>query len=276
MEKKQTKYKSLRSMSSSTSKNIKHMYDYKMKFIIIGRSCVGKTTLLRKIFDPEFDLSDSFEKKYQSTIAIDMLCKKYIIKSNTNVQNSFEDYEKHVKIEAFDTAGMDDLTTLLKMYYRNAIGILLVYDINDRESFDIVKKIHTKMLTDVSENINPKFMLIGCKLDLASLNREVLFEEAQTYATENKMLFTETSNYTEEDINVEQKIKTMLRTICNEIMEQSRHTCMDTYEYGVKENPMKDSERALILEQDNIIRLRNKPTEKKHTSIFTLCPISYC
>jgi small GTP-binding protein len=274
MAQKIAKYKTLRSLSTSVSKNLKNLYDYKMKFIIVGRSCVGKTTLLRKIFDPEFDLSNPTEKKYQSTIALDMLCKKYTIESNPNIHNTFEDYEKYVKVEAFDTAGMDDLTTLLKMYYRNAIGILLVYDINDRNSFDVVKKIHQKMMNDISKNINPKFLLIGCKLDLASMKREILFEEGQSFAFENKMLFTETSNYSELDINVEQNIEIMLRTICNEIMEHSRRTCTNTYEFGVKENPMKESDRALTQEQDNIIRLRSKSNKNTNSKMF--CPISFC
>ena len=72
---------------------------------------------------------------------------------------------KHVLIQ-WDTAGQERFRAITNGYYRGADGIIIVYDLTDRESFEKVNKWYEEM----SKNINQKVvcMLIGNKLDMDS------------------------------------------------------------------------------------------------------------
>ena len=89
--------------------------------------------------------------------------------------------------------------TLVPLYYRGASVIIIVYDVTDRNSFlygakDWVKEVKGKVQNDAL------FVLVGNKLDLASMEREVEKREGSDYAQKIGAIFFETSAKTGENI----------------------------------------------------------------------------
>lgn len=90
----------------------------------------------------------------------------------------------------WDTAGQERFRTITSSYYRGAHGIIIVYDITDRESFDNVKQWLSEIDRYACENVNK--LLVGNKCDMDS-KRQVEYEEAKAFADERGIPFLETS-----------------------------------------------------------------------------------
>ena len=89
--------------------------------------------------------------------------------------------------EIWDTAGQERFRTITQAYFRGSHGMLLVFDVGARKSFDNIKhwidqiKAHTK---DTGRDMPPpKIVLIGNKCDLPASQRKVSREEAEALAT---------------------------------------------------------------------------------------------
>jgi len=142
------------------------------KFIIIGASGVGKTAILKRLID------DIFVEESQSTIGVEF------DSTMLTVDN------KKVKLQIWDTAGQERFRSISKAYYRNAIGVILVFDLTDRKSFDEL----STWLNDVHTlcDANAVIQLIGNKCDLVD-QRTVSLAEAESFAKRNQMHYLETS-----------------------------------------------------------------------------------
>jgi Ras-related protein Rab-1A len=92
------------------------------KFLIIGDAGVGKTSLAAHWID------GNFASAYIATIGVDFKVKKIDIDGTT------------VKIQVWDTAGQERYNTITSTYYRGCHGVIVVYDVTDRQSFLNVKK----------------------------------------------------------------------------------------------------------------------------------------
>ena len=93
-------------------------YDYLFKLLLIGNSSVGKSSLLFRFVENVWD--DSFVP----TIGVDFKLK------------TLEVNGKKVKLQIWDTAGQERFKNITASYYRGGNGVLVVYDITERESFD--------------------------------------------------------------------------------------------------------------------------------------------
>uniref|UniRef100_A0A3P8S4T0 RAB5C, member RAS onco family n=1 Tax=Amphiprion percula TaxID=161767 RepID=A0A3P8S4T0_AMPPE len=84
------------------------------------------------------------------------------------------------------------------MYYRGAQAAIVVYDITNTDTFTRAKNWVKELQRQASPNI--VIALAGNKADLAN-KRAVDFQEAQTYADDNSLLFMETSAKTAMNVN---------------------------------------------------------------------------
>jgi Ras-related protein Rab-1A len=152
--------------------NYDDTYDYLFKLLIIGNSGVGKSCMLTRFADKTFSAS------YISTIGVDFKI------------STFDLDGKRVKLQIWDTAGQERFRTITSSYYRGAHGILLVYDVTCRDSFDHIKD----WLNEVDRYAGPNVpkILVGNKIDLLG-KREVEFDEGQEFAQRYDMPFLETS-----------------------------------------------------------------------------------
>lgn len=82
------------------------------------------------------------------------------------------------------------------LYYAGAHGIIIVFDVTDKESYDAAKVQVTRIRREMGDK-QPQLMLIGNKIDLE--NRAVGLSEAYTYALDNNLLYTELSAKSDPD-----------------------------------------------------------------------------
>jgi Ras-related protein Rab-21 len=87
--------------------------------------------------------------------------------------------KKSVKLMIWDTAGQERFHALGPIYYRDANGALLVYDITDRDSFTKVRHWVKELRNIVGKKI--VLLIAGNKADLEK-QRQVNDEEAKEYA----------------------------------------------------------------------------------------------
>jgi len=155
-------------------------YDLLFKLLLIGDSGVGKTCILFRFSD------DSFTSTFISTIGIDFKIKTIDFKG------------KRIKLQIWDTAGQERFNTITTSYYRGAMGIMLVYDITNRKSFESI----AKWLRNIDEHANEDVekMLLGNKCDMVE-QRVITKERGEAIAREHGITFMETS--AKANINVE-------------------------------------------------------------------------
>ena len=144
-----------------------------IKIIILGDSKVGKTSFIIRFTKNKFD------ETYLATIGID--CIYRII----NLEN------KQYKLMFYDTAGEERYKSIPKNHIKNMQGIILMYDITDKSSFDSI----IDWISDVKEIKGENFpmILVGNKIDLNE-SREVTEEMGYELAEKNQIEFFETSN----------------------------------------------------------------------------------
>ncbi|CAE7383175.1 rab8A [Symbiodinium microadriaticum] len=105
---------------------------------------------------------------------------------------------KRIKLQIWDTAGQERFRTITTSYFRGAQGILLVYDVTDRQSFTSIRNWVAQIQMHADVNVNK--ILIGNKCDMQD-QRVVTTGEGEALAKEYNIHFFETS--AKQDINVE-------------------------------------------------------------------------
>ena len=151
-----------------------------IKIITLGDSRVGKTSLIIKYIENKFSTT------FVTTMGFDIKNKQITLKDGTEA-----------KLMIFDTAGQERFKSLAENYIRKANGILLVYDISEKQSFQNIEN----WMDSIKENSNElPIILIGNKSDLND-ERQVSIEEGQQKADEFGCPFYETSCKTGDNVN---------------------------------------------------------------------------
>lgn len=88
-------------------------------------------------------------------------------------------------------AGQERFRTLTSAYYRGAHGVVLVYDVSKRETFDNLASVWLPEVNQYSTRPEVIKMIVGNKLDLAT--REVSAADGDALARRNGCLFIESS-----------------------------------------------------------------------------------
>ena len=118
----------------------------KYKLVILGEGRVGKTSLLMRYFKKIFNVNE------KSTV-------------NPAFHEKTENYKgKKYEFTFWDTAGQERYNALNAIYYQNAVGALIVYDVTIPETFNKVKDWVNTLREIVDKNII--FVIAGNKFDL--------------------------------------------------------------------------------------------------------------
>ena len=148
-------------------------YDLSFKLIFIGDSSVGKSCLTTKA------VKNNFEEYYQATVGFEFLT--FNMKVN----------DKVIKLQIWDTCGQEIYKSLISNFYRNSSLAVLVYAIDNKESFTHVENWLNDLKSQANEDV--RIFLVGNKADLEE-DRKVSREEGEKYKLDQHLdLFMETS-----------------------------------------------------------------------------------
>ena len=127
---------------------------------------------------------------------------------------NFDNKQKNIKLTIWDTAGQERFRSLTSSYYRGAQGVILVYDVSSRESFDNLKSTWLKELDVYADLDDLILMIVGNKIDLESKGeRKVSTEEGLQLAKELSALFMESSAKTR--LGIKAIFEELVRKILN-------------------------------------------------------------
>ncbi|KAA0720891.1 Ras and EF-hand domain-containing protein [Triplophysa tibetana] len=149
------------------------------KLILVGNSNVGKTALLRRFCDGHFHSATS------ATVGMD-----YSVRT-LNLGDC------HVALQLWDTAGQERFRSITKQFFRKADGVVIIYDITVEDSFRSVRPWLASIQEAVGDPI--PIMLLGNKSDRDD-EREVQMKEAEMLAQGTRLMFSECSAYTGDNV----------------------------------------------------------------------------
>ena len=205
-------------------------YDMIFKIVLIGDSSVGKTNILSKYLNNEFD-PDS-----KATVGVEFGTKNFKIENNI------------VKVQIWDTAWQERYRSITNAYYKGAKGSLLVYDITNKSSFENLDKWLSDLRTNGDDKIS--LILVGNKTDLEA-DRVVSLEEGKQKAEFHKMAFIETSALNGD--NIEKAFNELISDMFK-----------DHHNLFKKENNIKLNDKAIDLENvDEKDEAKEEPLPKK-------------
>jgi Ras-related protein Rab-1A len=181
-----------------------------LKLLLIGNSGVGKTTVLERFVD------GTYNSKTISTIGIDF---------------KFKDIEvdgKIYKLEIWDTAGQERFRCITKSSCRNVVGIIYMFDVTDRTSFNNISN-WIRLMNDGYEPLRAVSILVGNKIDL-DLDAVILPREGRILAARYEMAYYEISAASNHNIGLIFEELTRLIIDHNLVLPRSRTHIPITYD----------------------------------------------
>jgi len=144
-----------------------------VKIVILGKSLVGKSALTYRF------ICDKFPTEHDTTV-----------EDQYKVSLTIDDIK--CDLEILDTAGQDDYQTMLDTWIEFGNCFLLVYSIDDLESY---KSLKTKLdrISQIKNNDKYSVVLVGNKCDLSESERKVKKEDVDSFAKSNNIVFLEAS-----------------------------------------------------------------------------------
>ncbi len=149
-----------------------------LKYILIGNSDVGKTTLAWRY---KFD---DFRDYFISTVGVDVQVKSYPMFNND------------IQILLWDTAGQERFESISSAFYRDSIGVFLCFDYSNRKSFEDIPKWMDLMINHLPDYHH--IVLVGLKNDVS--NKHVTELEAKMFAKKHGIDFYSVSAKTGENV----------------------------------------------------------------------------
>jgi small GTP-binding protein len=143
--------------------------DYSIKIVVVGDSGVGKSNILTRYVQNEFN-QDS-----KATVGVELSTKTYKIN------------DKYVKVHLWDTAGQERYKSITAAYYKGAKGAMIVYDMTRPETFNNVDKWFNEIREYGEKNV--QLILVGNKSDLKNLRaieNSSAREKGDTLGNKNK------------------------------------------------------------------------------------------
>ena len=169
----------------------------RINIMALGNFAVGKTSLIIRYTEC------CFQPVYLFTMGIDFKIKKITLPN-----------KKKLKIYFYDTTGQERFKSLTKNSIKIADGILLLYDITQKKSFEAISE-WMKSIQEIKGDNFP-IILLGNKCDLEN-KREITKEQGIDISNKYNISFYEISN--KEGINTEEPFSDLI----NKILENKKN-----------------------------------------------------
>jgi Ras-related protein Rab-7A len=172
-----------------------------LKILLLGQSGVGKSSLLLRFVEKSFTIAT------KSTIGADFLTKDIEVDGQP------------VTLQIWDTAGQERFQGLGTSFYRGADGVIFVYDVATRETFEELPAWHQSFLIQTGQEGNTEFpaLIVANKVDRD--DRQVSKSEGREYCDERNIPYYETS--AKEDVNVDRAFEALTRLILSKTSEEN-------------------------------------------------------
>lgn len=155
---------------------------YRFKVILLGDIAVGKTSILSRFVD------DKYTSEYRCNVGVEF-----------RVKSLFLDEKTGADLQIWDTCGEERFRTITRQYYRDSNGVILIFDLTNRNSFE---KLNSWM-EDIN-NFGPKeikILIVGNKSDLVD-DRIVTFNEINIFISKLNVNYIEVSAKTGNNIGL--------------------------------------------------------------------------
>ena len=175
-----------------------------LSILLLGNSDTGKTSLLMKY------AKNQYKENYVSTVGLDSVVKD--LKIN----------EENVRLYIMDTSGQERFKSLSQSYYQKVDGIIFVFDVTNRESFEGIKY----WLKDaLSYNKEIVYVIVGNKIDLKNIivvnkndvKGQKIFKDIKYFETSAK-----------ENTNVEKPFEELANLILQKLNEEGNKSVRDS------------------------------------------------
>ena len=151
------------------------------KIFLLSCDVAGKTCIIKRYVENRY--TPTFHSK-----PIMKFYRKAILLDNGNI----------VRLEIWDTNFSEKYLAILRNYYKSADGIILIYDVTNRNSFEKLDHRFNEIIYCYSKYI-PIF-LVGNKID-AENSRDITFAEGEEFSKKHGLMFCECSAITGENID---------------------------------------------------------------------------
>ena len=157
----------------SNDKNTSDYRAFHFKVIMLGSISVGKTCFLSYFID------SVFKEAYACTVGVDFKVKTVVLDQNLKVD-----------LQIWDTSGEERFRTITRQYYRDAAGIILIFDVTNEKSFSDIATWIDEINLVARKSVN--IILVGNKADLEK-NRVISYETANRFAMNHQIEYFESS-----------------------------------------------------------------------------------
>ena len=188
---------------------IEVFFDKKIKLILVGDSNVGKTTFFNKLRDEPYS-------NPTTTIGVDFMAMSKIYK------------DQKFKICVWDTAGQEKFQSIVTTYFREACGIILIFDLSEYSSYINLQNLLNMLQHQNKCNHEHPILLIGNKSDLKNI---IPNEELEKFKEKENVIYKEISCLNSNKQSLEDLIDLLLDKIL-----QINDNCKGVITYNETDN----------------------------------------
>ncbi|MEA2071174.1 MAG: Rab family GTPase [Asgard group archaeon] len=176
-------------------------FDFLFKTIVVGDGAVGKTAITFQF------ATNKFKENYKMTIGVEFTIKHVKIR------------DRKIKCQIWDTGGQERFRKIRPLYYRGALGGLVVFDVTNIQSFNHLDIWFNEVLANC-EKI--PLILVGNKIDLT--DREVSYDQGLEYARQKSEQLGYNIPYFETSAKTGESIKKVFYELIRKMVDNAEKT----------------------------------------------------